>query len=82
MAAAAITLAATIGAQFALKESLTPEVRARMVKRSTASLRQRLQTTFARAALMMLMATGFLTITGWAQFESVFALWANKIRNY
>ncbi|TAL04464.1 MAG: MFS transporter, partial [Rhodospirillaceae bacterium] len=82
MTATAITLVATVGAQFALKESLTPEVRARMTQRPKAPLPDRLRTIFARGALIMLMATGFLTVTGWAQFETVFALWANKILSY
>jgi DHA1 family tetracycline resistance protein-like MFS transporter len=76
--AAAITLLAAIGAQFALKESLTDEIRLRLSQRSRLNLGTRLRATFSRAALIMLVAVGFLTVTGWAQLESVFALWANQ----
>jgi len=82
IAAATITIVATIGAQIALKESLTPSARAGLTTRPRLPLRQRLKATFARAALIMLVATGFITVTGWAQFETVFALWANRILNY
>src|SRR5205814_746085 len=74
--AAGITFLSTLGAQFALKESLTPEIRNRLTQRPKQKLQARLKTAFARGALVMLVAVGFLTVTGWAQLESIFALWA------
>jgi DHA1 family tetracycline resistance protein-like MFS transporter len=80
--AAAITFVAALGAQFALKESLTAEVRARLALRPKLDLGARLKATFSRGALIMLVAVGFLTVTGWAQLEAVFALWANARLDY
>lgn len=82
MAATAITLVATAGAQFALKESLTDEIRLRLPQRPKLSFAAGFKSTFSRAALVTLIAIGFLTVTGWAQFEAVFALWANERLHY
>src|SRR5207244_1714929 len=76
--AAGVTFLATLGAQLALKESLTLEIRNRLASRPKVKLQARLKTTFARAALIMLVAVGFLTVTGFAQLEAIFALWANE----
>jgi MFS family permease len=81
MTAAAITLVAAIGAVVLLKESLTPELRA-AASRNRLPLAARLRASFLQAALLALMMAGFLAITGWAQLESIFSLWANARFGY
>lgn len=78
-AAAALSFIAAMGAMVFLKESLPPEMRA-------APARDRgylhLDIVAARPVLLMLIACGFLVICGWAQFETVFGLWANAVLQY
>lgn len=76
LAAAALTIVAAIGAMFFLKESLPPEQRG--ITRPRGYLRLDLMT----APLLMLIASGFLVIAGWAQFETIFGLWANAVLDY
>ena len=82
MAAAAVTAAATLGAILFLKESLTPEVRAKAGPKAAGSVIDRLRTTFSRRTLMLLTVAGFLSVTAWAQFETIFSLWANDKFSY
>jgi MFS family permease len=82
MAAAAVTTVAAIGAVFFLKESLTPEMRAHAPRHAGAPLLARLKTTLGRTSLLLLTVAGFLSVTAWAQFETVFSLWANALFNY
>lgn len=76
LAAAALTIVAAIGAMLFLKESLAPEQRG--IARPRGYLRLDLMT----APLLMLIASGFLVIAGWAQFETIFGLWANAVLDY
>ncbi len=76
LAAAALTTVAALGAMVFLKESLAPERRGLPVPRGY--LRLDLMT----APLVMLIASGFLVIAGWAQFETIFGLWANAVLDY
>jgi DHA1 family tetracycline resistance protein-like MFS transporter len=80
--AAAVTFAAAMGTVLILKESLPADIRAAHALQPKLPLRQKLQTAFGRSALAMLVAAGFLTVTAWAQFETVFALWANAVFRY
>jgi DHA1 family tetracycline resistance protein-like MFS transporter len=77
MVSAAITLVAALGAQFGLQESLSPEIRAKLALMPKVRLADKIRAGFGRRTLMMLMICGFLAITAWAQFETIFALWAD-----
>lgn len=76
LAAAALTVIAAVGAMLFLKESLDPARRGATVARGY--LRFDLMT----VPLAMLIASGFLVIGGWAQFETIFGLWANAVMDY
>jgi DHA1 family tetracycline resistance protein-like MFS transporter len=82
MVSAAITVVAALGAQFGLKESLGPEIRAKLDGAPKVNLADKIRVGFARRSLMMLMICGFLAITAWAQFETIFALWADAKLSY
>ena len=79
LAAAAITAIAALGAMVFLKESLPPERRG---ANSAARGYLRLNAGATRPLLLMLIACGFLVIAGWAQFETIFSLWANEVLHY
>jgi len=74
--AAAITIAAALGAQFFLKESLSASAREALAQRPKVGLREKIRAGFGRRTLILLMVSGFLAVTAWAQFETIFALWA------
>jgi DHA1 family tetracycline resistance protein-like MFS transporter len=82
MASAAITLAAALAAQFGLKESLGPDIRAKLAGAPKLKLMDKIRAGFGRRTLVMLMVCGFLAITAWAQFETIFALWADAKLSY
>jgi MFS family permease len=75
--AAAITVAAAVGALLFLKESLPAHLRHAPAGTDVRPWRARLTAALGRRSLVMLIVTGFLSLTAWAQFESIFALWAN-----
>lgn len=80
LVAMALSFAAALGAALFLKESLSPDVRRHMERRAT--LREKLRAAFHRRALFVLVVTGFLIITAFAQFETVFALWVNRVFSF
>ncbi len=82
MAAAGVTAVAAVSAQLFLKESLTAEARAKMPPKQASSVMDRLKTTFSRTTLLLLTVAGFLSVTAWAQFETIFSLWANDKFSY
>ncbi|MDX2142640.1 MAG: MFS transporter [Rhodospirillaceae bacterium] len=82
MVSAAITIVAALGAQFGLKESLSPEIRAKLAAAPKIRFADKIRAGFGRRTLMMLMICGFLAITAWAQFETIFALWADAKLDY
>lgn len=82
LVAAALTVAATVGAMVFLKESLTPEVRAKLKDRPRASLSEKFSATMQRTALMLLIGAAFVVVTAFAQFETVFALWAYDVLTF
>lgn len=82
LVAAAITIAATVGAMAFLKESLTPEVRAKLADRPRATLDEKMRATMKRTALVLLVGAGFIVVTAFAQFETVFALWAYDVLSF
>jgi DHA1 family tetracycline resistance protein-like MFS transporter len=73
LAAAALTAIAALAAAVFLKESLPAELRKRGRHRHL-----QLGLLSGRRRLALFVAAGFLMITGFAQFETVFALWANR----
>lgn len=83
LAAMGLSFAAAIGVSVFLKESLPRDP----LGRSEHTQNTKQHTTWAekfgsiahRRALVMLVAVGFLAITAWAQFETVFALWVNAV---
>lgn len=82
MVAAAITIAAALGAQFFLKESLSPAIRDSLAKRPKLTLSEKINAALSRRTLILLTLCGFLTVTAWAQFETIFALWADAKLSY
>lgn len=82
LAAAAVTVVGAVGVVLFLKESLAPEMRAARRNQPRLPLGRKLRTAFGRRVLVLLVAAGFMTITAWALFETVFALWANAVFNY
>jgi len=82
MVAAGITVAAALGAQFFLKESLSPEIRAKLALRPPEKLIDKIRAGLSRGTLVMLILCAFLTITAWAQFETLFAFWADARLSY
>ena len=76
LAAAALTVLAAVGAMLFLKESLPAD------RRGPAAGRSYLRLDLMTVPLLMLMACGFLVIAGWAQFETIFGLWANAVLDY
>jgi len=82
LAAAAFTIVATVGVLLFLKESLAPEIRAAKTPAPKLPLAEKLRAAFGRKLLALLVAIGFLAITAWALFETVFALWANAVFTY
>jgi len=81
-AAAAVTFIAAAGVVLFLKESLGPEARAALAAQPRLTFREKLRATFQRHTLIMLIATGFLTLTAWALFETVYALWVSAAFQY
>ncbi len=79
LAAAALTVIAAVGAMVFLKESLAPEFR---LRGGAARARGYLRLDLMTAPLLMLIGAGFLMIAGWAQFETIFGLWANAVLDY
>ncbi|MGE3335929.1 MAG: MFS transporter [Rhodospirillaceae bacterium] len=77
LAAMTLSFIAAAGAAFLLKESLSPEARSHMEKRATVG--DKLRVALGRQTLLVLVVTGFLIITAWAQFETVFALWVHEM---
>jgi MFS transporter, DHA1 family, tetracycline resistance protein len=82
LAAAVVTVMAALGVLMFLKESLTLEMRKAKQIAPKLPFREKLRAAFGRKALALLVAVGFLTITAWALFETVFALWANAVLTY
>lgn len=82
LTAAGITIAAALAAQFFLKESLSPEVRARLAAQPKLGFGDKLRMGLSRRSLILLTLCGFLSITAWAQFETIFALWADARLQY
>ncbi|MBL8628390.1 MAG: MFS transporter [Rhodospirillaceae bacterium] len=80
--AAAITIVGALGAQFGLKESLSQELRTALANRPKVKLADKIQAAFSRTTLIMLTVCGFLAVTAWAQFETIFALWAHAKMDY
>lgn len=81
LAAMLLSFIAAFGVIAFLKESL-PRDTAFESRRSRATVRDKIRVITRRKSLLMLIAVGFLTITAWAQFETVFALWANAVFTY
>lgn len=81
LAAMLLSIIAAFGVVAFLKESL-PSDTASAARRYRATVREKLLVIAGRKSLLMLIAVGFLTITAWAQFETVFALWANAVFTY
>lgn len=79
LAAMALSFAAALGVIVFLKESLPKDVRAHEQRPTT---RDKFAAALRRRALLLFAATGFLVITAWAQFETVFALWTSAIFGY
>ncbi|MCC6912337.1 MAG: MFS transporter [Rhodospirillaceae bacterium] len=75
LAAMTLSFIAAAGAALFLKESLSAETRTHMERRATFG--EKLRAARRRRTLLMLVVTGFLIITAWAQFETVFALWVH-----
>jgi len=82
LAAAAVTFVAAVGVMLFLKESLSPDMRAAQRDLPAIPFGGRLRAAFSRKVLAMLIAGSFLTVTAWALFETVFALWANAVLAY
>ena len=81
-AAAAITAIAAVAVLIFLKESRTAEARAAQKNQPQVAFSKRLRIALSRRVLALLVVGGFLTITAWALFETVFALWANAVFAY
>jgi MFS family permease len=75
--AAGLSFVAGIGALAVLKESLPASRRGVAPDKA-----HRMGLGSAPPAFVTLVITGFLVITAWAQFETVFALWANRVLNF
>jgi DHA1 family tetracycline resistance protein-like MFS transporter len=80
LAAMALSFAAAIGVAIFLKESLPKVARSTVERRAT--WREKLEAAVQRRALLMLVVTGFLVITAFAQFETTFALSVNAVYAY
>lgn len=80
LAAMGLSFAAAAGVVLLLKESLPASARQTPAPRAT--LGDKWRALGQRRALMLLAAAGFLVITAWAQFETVFALWVNALFAY
>ncbi|MGE4063682.1 MAG: MFS transporter [Rhodospirillaceae bacterium] len=77
LAAMVLSLAAALGVALLLKESMPREARTRLSSGTT--WRDKLAAIRSRRALFLLAVAGFLVITGWAQFETTFALSVNAL---
>lgn len=82
LAAMALSFAASASVVLFLKESVGAQARAETAQELRAPLSEKLRAAAARPVLALLALTGFLTVTAWAQFETVFALWANVLFRY
>ncbi len=82
LAAGVVTFIAAIGVMLFLKESLSPYIRATRRDLPATSFIENIRAAFTRKVLAMLVAASFLTVTAWALFETVFALWANALLSY
>ena len=82
LAAAGVTVIAAIGVIVFLKESLQDAQRDVLARQPRLSMRERLRMAFGRRTLLLVVSASFLTITAWALFETVFALWANAVMDY
>ncbi len=79
---AGLSLIAFLGVIFFLPESLKPELREEIAAKPKVRLAKQLHITFHGEVLAMFVIIGFLFVAAWAQFESTFALWANREFNY
>lgn len=82
LAAAAVTALAAVSVLLFLKESLPAEQREALSQQPHLPLGEKLRMAFGRRTLLLLLTASLLTITAWALFETVFALWANAILDY
>ena len=82
MVSAGITVVAALATQFFLKESLSPETRAKLALRPKVKFVDKIRMGLGRRSLIILMSGGFLAVTAWAQFETIFALWADAKLEY
>lgn len=81
LAAMSLSFAAAAGVVLFLKESLPTSARG-LAPEQRAGFGDKVRALKQRRALMLFAAAGFLVITAWAQFETVFALWANALFAY
>lgn len=79
---AAITVVAALATQFFLKESVTPEMLAKRAAAPKIKFTDKIRIGLGRRTLLLLMGCGFLAVTAWAQFETIFALWADAKLDY
>ena len=82
MVSAGITVVAALATQFFLKESLSPETRAKLALWPKVKFVDKIRMGLGRRSLIILMSGGFLAVTAWAQFETIFALWADAKLEY
>ncbi|MBL8644911.1 MAG: MFS transporter [Rhodospirillaceae bacterium] len=82
LVAAGITIVGALGAQFGLKESLSPAIRDALANRPKLKFADKVRAAFSRKTLILLTLCGFLAVTAWAQFETIFALWADAKLSY
>ncbi len=75
LAAMTLSFAAALSAAVFLKESRTPGEG----RETRASFGEKWRVAFARRRLLVLVAMGFVIITAWAQFETIFGLWSNRV---
>ena len=80
--AAVITLVAALATQFFLKESLSIETRQKIAERPVVKFADKIRAAMSRGVLLTLIACAFLVVTAWAQFETIFALWADSKLDY
>lgn len=79
LAAMVLSFTASIGVVVFLKESLPHDAAARAAMTPRATWAEKCAAIAHRRMLAVLVVSGFLVITAWAQFETVFALWANAV---
>ena len=82
LAATAMSAIAALCVIFLLKESLSEDIRDQIRQKPKVPLWERLHVAFGRQTLALLVLTGFVYITAFTMFETIYPLWGHAVLDF